>query len=109
VITSLVLFAALIVYLYWDFKCSRASKVLKQLKEKEPDLYATIYGKSVLPPSVTIGGITSQGIYLKIQNKEIKEEIISIDNRSSWYALWPWAFFIGFVFLSLVIRAVGNE
>ncbi len=108
-ISSLIFLTILVIYLYWDFKHSRASKVLKQLKEKEPDLYSTIYGKTYLPPSAIVGGITGQGIYLKIQSEDIKEEIISIDNKSAWSTLWPWGVFVGYIFTNLVIRAVGSE
>jgi len=99
----------LVIYLYWDFNHSRASKVLKQLKDKEPSLYATIYGKAFLPPSTVVGGITGQGLYLKIQSKEIKDEIISIDNKSAWSTLWSWGIFIGYIFINIVFRAVGTE
>ena len=108
-ISSFIFLAILVFYLYWDFNHSRASIVLRQLKEKEPGLYSTIYGKSFLPPSTVIGGITGQGIYLKIQSEDIKKEIISIDNKSAWSTLWPWGIFIGYIFINLVIRAIGSE
>lgn len=107
-ISSFIFLAILVIYLYWDFNHSRASKVLGQLKEKEPVLYSTIYGKSFLPPSTVIGGITGQGIYLKVQSEDIKKEITSIDNKSVWITLWPWAIFIGYIFINLVFRAVGS-
>lgn len=107
--TSFIFLAILVIYLYWDFKHSRASNVLKQLKDKEPDLYDTIYGRAFLPPSAVISGITGQGLYLKIQTDEIKEEILSIDNKGAWSTLWPWAVFVGYIFVNLIIKAVGSE
>jgi hypothetical protein len=102
------LIVVLVAYLYWDYKYSRASKVLRQLKDSEPVLYKTIYGVSYFPPSIVISDITNQGIYLKIQSKDIKNEIVSIDHKHSMKSLWPYALFIGFVFLSLIMRAISN-
>ena len=78
------------------------------MKEKEPEIYASIYGKAVLPPSTIIKGIMGQGLYLKIKDKSILEEIKKIDDNGYKYVLLPWAIFITFLFYSLFIRAIVN-
>ena len=92
----------------WDYRYSKASIALKNIKEKEPEIYSSIYGKSVLPPSAIIKGIMGQGLYLKIKNKSILEEIKSIDNNNYKYVLLPWAIFITYIFYNLFIRAIVN-
>lgn len=92
--------------LVWDFKFSRASKALSQLKHSEPEVYATLYGKLVLPPSSIINGIIARGLYQNIKSKPLKDEILAINEKSQKYVLWPWALFIGYIFLNLILRAI---
>ncbi len=105
---SIVLIIFLILYLLWDYKYSRASVALKNIKEKEPEIYSSIYGKTVLPPSAIIKGIMGQGLYLKIKDKSILEEIKTIDNNDYKYVLLPWVIFITYLFYNLFIRAIAN-
>jgi len=95
-----------IIILIWDFKFSRASKALSQLKHSEPDVYAMLYGKSVLPPSSSINGVIARGLYQNIKSKSLKDEILAINEKSQKYVLWPWALFIGYIFLNLILRVV---
>jgi len=105
---NLTLIGFLILYLLWDYRYSRASIVLKHIKEKEPEIYNAINSISLLPPSNIIHGIMGQGLYLKINDKDILEEIKSIDNKQYKYTLWPWVFFILYIFYNLFIRAAAN-
>lgn len=95
-----------VLILIWDFKFSRASKALTELKKDEPEVYSMLYGKTFIPPSSSINGIIARGLYQNIQSKPLKEEILAINEKSQKYALWPWALFIGYIFLNLILRAV---
>ena len=103
---SMVFILIAVLILIWDFKFSRASKAIKCLKDSEPDVYSMLYFKSVLPPSSNIGGIIVRGLYQNIRSKPLKDEILAINERSQKYVLWPWALFIGYIFLNLILRAV---
>ena len=103
---SMVFILIAVLILIWDFKFSRASKAIKWLKDSEPDVYSMLYFKSVLPPSSNIGGIIVRGLYQNIRSKPLKDEILAINERSQKYVLWPWALFIGYIFLNLILRAV---
>ena len=105
---SIILICFLILYLVWDYRYSRASIALKNIKEKEPEIYNAIHRISLLPPSSIIHGIMGQGLYLKINDKEILKEIKSIDEKQYKYVLWPGAIFILYIFYNLFIRAAVN-
>lgn len=105
---SLIFLLIAVLILTWDYKFSRASKVLYQLKTKEPDVYNKVYGKTILPPSSSISDIVTRGLYLKIQTPSLKEEVLAINKISNKYALWPYALLVGYIFLILIVGVINR-
>ena len=95
-------------YMYWDHNYSRAAKVVNLIKENEPEVYSAAWTHVFMAPSSFLKGITGSGLYLKIQDKSIKDEVIAIDAANSFHAIIPWALFIGYLLFSLGLRAVSN-
>jgi len=104
--SNIFLSSLLVAIIIWDFKFSRASKVLSELREKEPEIYNSIQGKSFMPPTSCIGQVIGRGLYLKIETKQIKDEIVAFDNRRWRSVLWPRAIYIGYIFLLLILSAI---
>lgn len=92
----------------WDYGFSRDSRVLGELREREPEIYNALPCRSVLPPSVVIGQVIGRGHYLRIKSSDIKEQVFSLDRGRQAHVLWPWVLLMGWSLLHLILRATRN-
>jgi hypothetical protein len=95
-------------YAAWDYKLSKASKILRQLHELEPEIYDSLHGNPKLFPSASINAIITNGSYLKIKSKSLKAEILAINSEQQRYVLWPIILFVGLILISLLLRALSG-
>jgi hypothetical protein len=81
--TIIVLFLALIAFLYWEYNFGRAAKLFKSIKSEEPETYNSLCNKSVFYPSLIIKGIIAQNQYTQIKSDKLKQELLNIDNTEA--------------------------
>jgi hypothetical protein len=93
--------------IFWDYKFSRASKVINELRKNDQNLIGSIKGLSFMPPSWCIDAIISQGKYTEIKAESLKDELLSINQKKQKFILLPMALFVGYILLNLLLRAAG--
>ena len=107
--TALLIFVALLIYLYWESNYSRTAKLLKSIKNIEPETYKELFNGKKLFPGYLLYKIIVNNQYHKIKDLELKKELLRIDEKQAKFQAYKMYAFVLFILLTLIIRALNNE
>ena len=96
----------LLVCVVWDIKFSRASSILKTLKESEPNILDSLDSKLLMTPTSLVGRVVGSGAYLKVESMTLRKEIMDWQEAQFRRSFYPMAFFVLYIMVCLFVRAI---
>jgi len=90
------------IYLYWLYEFSWSAKLIKRIKNEEPEFYDHYFSSCSKWhfPDEKFKFIVGDALYLKLKSPQIKDEIVKRSNKNS-----NWAVF-RFILLPIVAIAM---
>ncbi len=92
--------------LYWEYKLSRAAKLLKKIHKEEPETYELLCKSRILSPSLILQRIIGNNQYGQIRSDKLRKELLYLDEKQAKYNVVKMYVFVIYILGILLVSAL---